>query len=151
MKHCELTIIVPHYNTPDSLLKLLNNIPVREDIEVIVVDDNSNVSLDELEKQIKNFPMVQLLVNDSGVKGAGASRNIALRQAAGQWILFADADDFFTDNWFQEVSGYFNSEYDMVYFPPTSMDVVTGGGYRPGMSCIWNWSKTIESTPLLSI
>ena len=35
------SIIIPHYNSPDLLLRLLKTIPVREDLEVIVVDDNS--------------------------------------------------------------------------------------------------------------
>ena len=36
-----LTIIIPHYNSPKLLDKLLDSIPEREELEVIVVDDNS--------------------------------------------------------------------------------------------------------------
>lgn len=126
MKDCQISIIIPHYNTPESLLILLKSIPDREDMEVLVVDDNSTVDLDVLKQQLAEFPMVQFLKNDSGVKGAGASRNIALRKAVGKWILFADADDFFTEALYEKVSPYLDSDYDLVYFPPTSMDVVSG-------------------------
>lgn len=122
----QISIIVPHYNTPESLIKLLESIPSREEIEVIVADDNSTVDLADLKEDLKKFPMVQFTVNDSGVKGAGASRNVALKKATGKWLLFADADDFFTENMYEKVETYLDSDYDMVYFPPTSMDIVTG-------------------------
>lgn len=127
MKNCQISIIVPHYNTPESLIKLIESVPNREDIEVIVADDNSSIDLSDLKEELKRFPMVQFTVNDSGVKGAGASRNVALKKATGTWLLFADADDFFTENLYEKVAPFLDSDNDMVYFPPTSMDIVTGG------------------------
>lgn len=126
MENCQLSIIVPHYNTPDSLLKLLRSIPVREDIEVIIADDNSNVSLEKLQQELKCFPMVRFFTNAPDKKGAGAGRNTALKHAAGTWLLFADADDYFVENFWESVSPYLDTDYDMVYFPPTSVDIVTG-------------------------
>lgn len=126
MENCQISIIVPHYNTPDSLLKLLHTIPDREEVEVIVADDNSSVPLEDLQQKLKQFSRVQFIVNDSGTKGAGASRNVALERAVGKWVLFADADDFFTEGFYEKIMPYLDSDYDLVYFPPTSMDVVTG-------------------------
>lgn len=126
MDNCKISIIVPHYNTPDSLLVLLKSIPERKDIEVIVVDDNSTVSIDALKKQLEKFPHVRFFINDSGVKGAGASRNVGLLHASGKWLLFADADDFFTEDLYHKLEPFWDSDYDLVYFPPTSMDIVTG-------------------------
>lgn len=119
MENCQISIIVPHYNTPDSLLKLLHTIPDREEVEVIVADDNSSVPLEDLQQKLKQFPRVQFIVNDSGTKGAGASRNVALKKAVGKWILFADADDFFTEDFYEKLVPYLDSDYDLVYFPPT--------------------------------
>ena len=36
-----ISIIIPHYDIPDLLMRCLKSIPVSEDIQVIVVDDNS--------------------------------------------------------------------------------------------------------------
>ena len=36
----QFSIIIPHYNIPDLLMRCLESIPVSEDIQVIVVDDN---------------------------------------------------------------------------------------------------------------
>ena len=35
------SIIIPHKDIPDLLMRCLRSIPVSEDIQVIVVDDNS--------------------------------------------------------------------------------------------------------------
>lgn len=126
MSSIELSIIVPHYNTPDSLIKLVKSIPDRENIEILIVDDNSSVDLTKLQEYIKKRNHVHFMKNDSGIKGAGASRNVALPHVQGKWILFADADDFFVKGFYDRVSPYLNASYDMVYFAPTSMDVRTG-------------------------
>ena len=35
------SIIIPHKNIPELLIRCLNSIPDREDIQIIVIDDNS--------------------------------------------------------------------------------------------------------------
>lgn len=126
MNHIALSIIIPHYNTPDSLIQLIKSIPDRDNIEILIVDDNSKTELAGLMEYIKNRENIHFYKNDSGTKGAGASRNIALSHMQGEWVLFADADDFFVEGFYDWIASYLDSSYDMVYFPPTSMDVRTG-------------------------
>ena len=38
------SIIIPHKNSADLLQYCLNSIPLRDDIQVIVVDDNSDAN-----------------------------------------------------------------------------------------------------------
>ena len=42
MANINYSIIIPHYNVPNLLLRCVRSIPVREDIQVIVVDDCSS-------------------------------------------------------------------------------------------------------------
>ena len=42
-------------------------------------------------------------------KGAGYARNIGLSHARGKWIIFADADDFFTADCFTILNEYMDS------------------------------------------
>lgn len=122
-----LTIIIPHYNSPKLLDKLLDSIPEREELEVIVVDDNS-----ESGKQItaeckeKNNRKAAFFINNTGKKGAGVCRNIGLQHASGEWLLFADADDFFTENLWEKLEGYLQREADIIYFTPSSIYLETG-------------------------
>lgn len=126
MSKIQLSIVIPHYNTPASLEKLVDSIPEEDEIEAVIVDDNSTVDLSGCRQFLDQRKNVRFYKNDSGVKGAGASRNIALQHVQGKWILFADADDFFIEGFYDQVTPYLNTDYDMVYFAPTSMDVETG-------------------------
>ena len=44
------SIIIPHKNTPKFLQRCLDSIPQREDLEVIVVDDNSDPNIVDFDK-----------------------------------------------------------------------------------------------------
>lgn len=124
----KLSIIIPHYNSPDLLGKLLRSIPDKSEIEVIVIDDNSNEKTKKLNKLINNNESsnVRFLNNYKDEKGAGACRNIGIDHANGQWILFADADDYFLDEFYDIVSKYFKTNFDVVFFTPTSIYLDTG-------------------------
>ncbi|MCH5186972.1 MAG: glycosyltransferase family 2 protein [Oscillospiraceae bacterium] len=130
MRDINLSIIIPHYNSPKTLEVLLDSIfecnP--DKVEAIVVDDNSDKYLEEYRECKKKFLdcNVHFFVNDTGKKSAGASRNVGIENATGKWILFADADDYFVNSWFDIVSEYFCENLDVVFFLPTSKNLKTG-------------------------
>lgn len=123
----KLSVIIPHFNCPHYLRTLLISIPDRPEIQVIVVDDKSTERREEYNCLREEFTerKIEFYDND-GVKSAGTCRNIGLRHAVGKWLLFADADDFFMKNFYDAVSRYFDSDYDIVFFPPTSVVMETG-------------------------
>ena len=87
------TFIIPHKNIPSLLKRCLDSIPSRPDIEIIVIDDNSN---EESIKELKKLSRKELqIIYTTEDKGAGFARNVGLRNAEGEWIVFADADDVF--------------------------------------------------------
>ena len=59
-----LTIIIPHYNTPEMLETLLESIPERNEIQIIVVDDNSTKKADFLTDEMaeRSLPLVPSMV-----------------------------------------------------------------------------------------
>lgn len=115
----QCSIIIPHYNSFGKLKRLLRSIPDNENIEIIVVDDKSkkDITKELLGIKLKNL---KILKNKTLKKGAGVCRNIGLKNSAGKWILFADSDDFFLENFYKEIEKYFDSNLDIVYFPPKS-------------------------------
>lgn len=115
-----LSIIIPHYNSWDKLIELLNTIPNIEWIEVIVIDDKSENQKKRISKLKLKFPNVIFLANNSSEKGAGKARNLGLDFAKNDWVLFADSDDLFLPEMINLVKKYMNSSYDIVYFTPTS-------------------------------
>lgn len=122
-----LTIIIPHYESISTLTHLLQTIPDSKDIQVIVIDDHSIKAEQAFEKLAMTYldDRIQFVKNANG-KGAGGCRNTGLSLAEGNWILFADDDDFFTENLYEKVSSYFTSNLEVVFFTPTSMELETG-------------------------
>ncbi len=125
MKNCNYTIIIPHKNIPALLQRCLDSIPVREDLQVIVVDDNSSPDVVDF----SCFPGsdrqdVEIIYTKEG-KGAGFARNCGMEHSAGKWLLFADADDFFMPGFLDILDEYCCSDYDLVTFRAESMDSET--------------------------
>jgi len=116
------SIIIPHKNIPQLLERCLASIPLRDDLEVIIVDDNSAPNIVDFE----NFPGKNrsntTVVFDKSGKGAGRARNVGLKYATGKWLLFADADDFFTYCFRDVLDEYAVDNSDVVFFNASSID-----------------------------
>lgn len=136
MQPIDLTIIIPHYNVPDLLEKLIKSIPDSREIQVIVVDDNSDKQKEKLVRVEALYKeRVEFYINSTGIKSAGSCRNIGLEHAKGKWILFADADDYFLPNMYDVVKSYFETNYDIIFFTPTSVVVETGEVSNRHLKC----------------
>ena len=119
------SIIIPHRNIPALLRRCLKSIPCRHDVEVIVIDDGSD---DRYAEEIcaieKTFPDITMVRNDSNV-GPGGCRNIGLKRAVGEKIIFADADDYFNYCLDEILDDYLEDQHDVVYFNASSVDSQT--------------------------
>lgn len=115
------SIIIPHFNSPDTLAELLDSIGEHEDVQVIVVDDRSTLPWKQV---IEKYPSVEFYSN-KGKKGPGTARNTGFLHASGKWVLFADSDDVMTENWYETISGFRNASEDIIFFPPDSINVDT--------------------------
>ena len=125
-KTMNFTVIIPHKNIPLLLERLIKSIPMRDDLEIIVVDDYSDARVVEqlrsLEREDSKFILNQ------ECHGAGYARNCALPLAKGKWVLFADSDDFFNLGFNDFLNEYTDSDADIVYFNANSVDTDT---YEP--------------------
>lgn len=117
----KLSIIIPHFNSKLELKKMLNSIPNENYIEIIVVDDNSSFDIFSLKPNFSNVNFFRL---PKHLKGAGAARNLGLRESKGEYLLFADSDDYFLDGAFSLIKNYINKNYDIVFFNPTSYNII---------------------------
>ena len=124
------SIIIPHKNVSSLLERCILSIPKREDVQIIVVDDNSSeeniVNLQSIEHNYKQNNLSILYLKKSQANGAGHARNIGLEQAVGKWVVFADSDDTFESNILNTAfDKYVNSEYDIIYFNINCLDTKT--------------------------
>jgi len=112
------SIVIPHKNTPDLLERCLDSIPVREDVQVIIVDDNSDAD----KVDFTSFPgrdragIDLIFSKGKNGKGPGYARNVGLSKAKGSWIIFADSDDYFTDEFSGLLDKYLQSDQEVIFF-----------------------------------
>ena len=120
-KEFNYSFIIPHKNCPDLLQRCVDSIPERDDVQVIVVDDNSDEGKKPALKERKNLQVILLDAEHS--KGAGRARNVGLEHAEGKWLLFADADDYYTDYLPTLLEKYADDEStDIVYLNASKFD-----------------------------
>ena len=120
------SIIVPHKNCTKLLLRLLNSIPERDDLQIIVIDDNSNQDdISNLHYEGKNTLNI-IKLDDTEAKGAGKARNVGINNSIGNWLIFADADDTFVSDEFDYVlDKYKDSHFDIIYFNANCLSEAT--------------------------
>jgi glycosyltransferase involved in cell wall biosynthesis len=120
------SIIIPHKNIPELLERCLASIPVRDDVQVIVVDDGSEERLVDFKRfPGMGRPHTEIIFNKSsigGPGGAGMARNVGMSVAKGRWLVFADADDFFHPAVSAMMDKYKGADADMVFFRHDSVD-----------------------------
>ena len=98
----KVSIIIPNYNRATLIGETLESIIAQTfvDWECIIVDD---VSTDNSLEIINNYSIkdqrFNLILRDSkSPKGANSCRNIGLKEAKGDYIIFFDRDDLMTEN-----------------------------------------------------
>jgi len=106
------SIIIPYNELPDLLQRAVKSIPDRADIEIIIINNGTVALPDSLFAERSN---VQVLWDGVG-KGAGAARNIGVSKATGEWLVFLDADDYFTEGAFDILDSHLQNKVDIVFF-----------------------------------
>lgn len=105
-KHIPIvSIIIPVYNVGPYLSDCLSSVVKQTipDIEVICIDDNStDNSFTILEEWKQKDSKVKVIRNNTN-RGQSYSRNVGLKEATGEYILFVDADDYIYDNLLNKV------------------------------------------------
>lgn len=93
----KLSIVIPYYNVKeytDELLRVLAP-QIRDDIEVILIDDGSRIPFTSDYKWLKVFRQAN--------RGSAGAKNAGLDKAQGEYIAFIDADDMVADYYVEKL------------------------------------------------
>lgn len=92
-----ISFIIPAYNAEATIERAINSITSRlDDYEVIVVENGSTDRTTEIAESIaQDNKKVKVIHSERGVSKA---RNKGIKQAAGKWVAFVDADDTWEAN-----------------------------------------------------
>jgi len=101
----KVSIIVPVYNTEKYLHTCLDALTGQtlEDIELVLVNDGStDGSQAILEEYQKKYPeKIKIFVKENG--GQATARNLGIRECTGEYIGFADSDDYVDVTMFEKM------------------------------------------------
>ena len=115
----KISVITPVYNAEKYVTQAVESALQFEEVyEVILVEDQSpDHALEICKKLAEKYDRVKLFQHpDKGNHGAGASRNLGLAKATGDFIAFLDADDYYLPNRFEAEKELFkNPEVEGVY------------------------------------
>ncbi len=108
-ENIKVSVIVPMYYCEDFVVDLLDSMCRQDfrDIEIIcVVDGSPDNTLKCCEEYAKKDSRISVLYQEH--KGAGAARNLGIKHARGEYLMFPDVDDVYADN-------YISKMYDAIH------------------------------------
>ncbi|OGM08409.1 hypothetical protein A2W13_03810 [Candidatus Woesebacteria bacterium RBG_16_36_11] len=143
MKRIFLSIVIPAYNYPELLDRLINSIWSsrkinREEIEIIVVDDASKISLKPtvIKYKVRYF---RLKKNS----GPAKARNLGVDKALGELILFLDSDVVLFPNTLARVVGLYKRNPDLVAATGVWDKKQKSNSFFPNFKALRDWSYWI--------
>lgn len=94
-----VSIIVPIYNTEYYVEKCLRSLICQDyaNLEIILVDDGSSDNSVQICENIRKIDERIKIIKKQN-EGVSATRNIGVQEAAGEYIIFVDADDWLEKN-----------------------------------------------------
>ena len=124
------SLVIPFWNIDSSYIKrLVGSIPVRKDVQILLIDDGSDDKLSEFVGSLCSSDTRISYYRFDEHHGVGYIRNKAIELADGEWIIYADSDDQYDiaalDRALDIISK--QSEYDVVIW---GADTITVSGER---------------------
>ena len=131
-----LSIIIPYYNRVNTIYRCLKSININtyNDVEVIIVDDNSIDNLELVDDR------VSILRLDSNM-GPVAARSYGVEYASGEYILLLDSDDELVENWYHILFDSINkfNDFQLIAFPDV-LSTINENFILTSLDTYWEWS-----------
>lgn len=111
------SVILPIYNAAETLRRCLESLvgQLQDHTELLLIDDGSTDGSAQIcaEYAARN-PQIRLLSKENG--GVSSARNLGLEMAQGEYVLFVDADDAVSDNYFSIVDNALRDRPELLIF-----------------------------------
>ncbi len=113
-----ISVIIPAYNSEKFIGETLDNMlsQTLKDIEVIIVNDGSTDKTQKIiDEYVSKYDIFKSYIQKNA--GVSAARNNGLEKATGEYVVFLDADDIFSEN---SLEAFYNTA------KKTDADIVIG-------------------------
>lgn len=111
-----ISIVIPCFNQAHFLAECIDSVlnQTYEDWEVLIIDDGSTDHTREVAIDFANLDsrIHYLYQTNSGLSSA---RNFGIVNSKGNYLLFLDADDCISDNYFESILPFLSENVDIVF------------------------------------
>lgn len=118
-----ISIIIPAYNAERYIKRTLNSIICQYEgsFEIIVINDGSKDKTLEILNQYKNVEYIKIINKEN--TGVSDTRNIGLKVASGDLIMFCDADDEYDNKLINYIKEDFKQIENLEYIAFGRIDI----------------------------
>ncbi|MGX1929121.1 glycosyltransferase [Flagellimonas sp. 2504JD4-2] len=119
----KLSIIVPVYNRPEEIRELLESLCLQtfeQDFEVVIVEDGSSESSEEIVKRFQQDLQISYYFKSNS--GPGDSRNYGMKKALGNYFIILDSDCILPKQYLSEVNAELESDFVHCFGGPDAAD-----------------------------
>ncbi|WP_136465776.1 glycosyltransferase [Flagellimonas onchidii] len=119
----KFSIIVPVYNRPEEIRELLESLDeqdFQEEYEIVVVEDGSSDSSEEVVKKFDDNLSISYYFKPNS--GPGDSRNYGMQKAKGNYFIILDSDCILPKQYLSEVQKELNQEFVHCFGGPDAAD-----------------------------
>ena len=112
-----VSIIIPSFNRPDYLERLLESITkiLYTNLEIVIVDDNSNCDYSTVIDAYQSKIRIRYSKNDRNLY-AEKSRKKGFNSSSGEYLIFCDDDDYyFNSSFVGDAIDIFNEHEDLAF------------------------------------
>lgn len=109
----KVTVVIPAYNAADTIAAAIESVPIRDDVEIVVIDDGS---ADDTRKILSGITRKKYFFESFAKNfGVAAAVNWGIESAHGEYVVLLGADDDFYPEEFEKAMEQLDGT-DLVYF-----------------------------------
>ena len=117
------SIVVPVYNRPEEVRELLQSLAQQDfekDFEVVIVEDGSSESSEDIVETFKGGLQISYYFKENS--GPGDSRNFGMQNAKGNYFIILDSDCILPKQYLSEVNKELKANYVHCFGGPDAAD-----------------------------
>ncbi|RIV42025.1 glycosyltransferase [Flagellimonas pelagia] len=117
------SIVVPVYNRPEEVRELLQSLAQQDfekDFEVVIVEDGSSESSEDIVETFKGGLQISYYFKENS--GPGDSRNFGMQNAKGNYFIILDSDCILPKQYLSEVDKELKANYVHCFGGPDAAD-----------------------------
>lgn len=132
------SIIIPVYNAGDNLIGTLNSVlqQKEKDFEILVIDDASTDDTMEMCLSINEDNDNIKIYKNKENKGVAYTRNVGIKKANGEYVIFLDSDDVLEDDILGKIKNACFNRPDCIKFGYDEVIVQCDGKFKSVKKCV---------------